>query len=252
MFGKTVAASLLFAGLSFGAEPAVPSWLDTVAPKVTIEPSARYHRTLFHVTLSANEPSQLWCSRQRPDRMQRYRQPITVARDGTFRFFFYGEDDFGNKSPVDSIVYVFDSRPPELVVEPPPGLLRKNTAIRLRTNEPCRFFFVADRSDSLRGAIADTVRLREPLEGFFVAVDSAGNRMYSPKFTYGIDTSRLAVSISPPGGMYRVPQMIEITAPPGAEALYTFDPLAPPEWFVKYGGPVRLPHGLTNFRYLTK
>ncbi|MBN1575026.1 MAG: chitobiase/beta-hexosaminidase C-terminal domain-containing protein [Chitinispirillaceae bacterium] len=230
----------------------VPSWLDTIPPTVRIEPSQRRHRSLFHVTLSAGEPAQLWLSRQRPDRMQRYRQPVSITRDGTYRFYFYGEDDFGNRSQVDSIVYVLDARPPELTVAPAPGTYRKNATILLGSNEPCSYFFIADRKDTVGRRVADTIALVEPLEGFFMAVDSAGNRTLSEKVRYTVDTSRISLTIAPPGGIYRVPQMVTVTVAPGNEAYVSFDPLAPPEWFTRYTVPLRLPHGLTIVRYFSR
>ncbi len=250
---NAVMMSILVNCFIYGNEP-VPSWLDTVPPQVHITPQERWHNSLFHVTLSANEPAQLWLARERADRMQRYRQPVSIAKEGNYRFYFFAEDDFGNKTPLDSITYMFDTRPPVVTISTPQGLYRKNSTIVLRSNEPCRFYFAADKKDdlNLQKPVADSFMLVERLEGYFVAVDSAGNRTWSEKVLYTLDTSAMAIAIAPPGGIYRVPQMVTFSVSSGNDAYYTFDPLAPPEWFVRYTVPLALPHGLTIVRYFVR
>ncbi|MBN1757743.1 MAG: chitobiase/beta-hexosaminidase C-terminal domain-containing protein [Chitinispirillaceae bacterium] len=243
---------LLAALLPASAKPPVPEWLDTIAPVVTIAPRQKWHRSLFKLTLSASEPSQLWIAKEKPKKMKRYDTPIPVEKDGIWRFYFYGEDDFGNRSPIDSIVYILDTKPPALTVDPSSGTYRKNSTVHLRTGEPSRFFFTAHRGDSLRETPGDSLLLRKALNGFVVAVDSAGNRTWSDSLSYTIDTSEVAISIAPEGGIYRASPMVTLTVPEGTEGWYSFDPLAPPEWFVRYTEPLYLPHGLTIVRYFAR
>ena len=231
---------------------AVPEWLDTVAPVITIAPQQKWHRSLFKITLTASEPSRIWIARNKPKKMQKYTTPVPVEQDGVWRFYFYGEDDFGNASPVDSFVYVLDTKPPEIIITPPSGTYRKKSVLRLQSNESCRFYTARSRGDSPAGLAADSLLLLKAFSGFVVAEDSAGNRTWSDSLSYTIDTSEVAITIAPPGGIYRASPMIALTVPEGTEAWYTFDPLAPPEWFVKYAEPLRLPHGLTIVRYFAR
>ena len=244
---------LFLAEISAGADKiSVPAWLDTVPPRVTIEPKQKWHRSLFHITLRANEQARLWIAREKPKRMQRYEQPVSVEKEGIWRFYYYAEDDFGNSSPVDSILYVLDTKPPELAVDPPPGTYRKNSAVHLLSNERCQFYFYGNKEDSSGKPVGDSLQLGKRLEGYILAVDSAGNRTWSERLLYIIDTSEVAISIAPDGGVYSRPQTVTITVPQGTEGWYTLDPLAPPEWFVRYTEPLRLPHGLTIVRYFAR
>jgi len=245
----SVTAYLTFC--AYGKEPP-PSWLDTRPPAVKIDPADRFHGSVFHVTLFSDETSEIWVSRQRPDRMERYRRPLPVTSDGIHRFYYYGEDDFGNRSEVDSMEYVLDTRPAQLTVSPASGMYRPGQIITLRSNEPCRFLFMAGHGDTAGIPISDTIVISRELDGYFTAVDSAGNRTVSERFRYTVDTARLSAVISPPGGIYRVAQRVTLDVPSGTQAFYTFDPLAPPEWFVRYMEPLKLPHGLTIVRYFVR
>ncbi len=229
-----------------------PSWLDTEPPRVSIEPVTRWHRSLFHVSLASDGAARLWIARENRMKMRQYRQPIPVVREGTYRFYYYAEDDFGNATPVDSITYTLDSRAPELKVDPPPGTYRKNVVIKLHTNEPCRLYLLDKLDDPSGKPIRDTVILDRPLEGFFAAVDSAGNRTVSEKTIYSIDASEPFASVAPPGGIYSVFQTVTIVTAAENRVFYSFDPLAPPEWFTPYDEPLHLPHGLTILRYFTR
>lgn len=229
----------------------VPEWLDTIAPHCTVEPQKRWHRKIINVTLSADEPARLWIAREDPKKMKRYRKPLTITREGIYHFYFYAEDDFGNKSALDSCTYVIDSRPPELSFSPQPGTYRKNTPITLTATEPVRFFTASEPvpeagRKKLDGA---TLLLTDDYEGYFGAVDSAGNVTFSGKVKYVIDTSRLIISVSPEGGIFNHPQKVTFTHKKDITVFYTFDPLAPAEWFTRYEKPVSLPHGLTLLRY---
>ncbi len=250
----TIVALLPYAlmGANIDRKEPAPSWLDTRPPQVRIEPRQKMHRSVFHVSFFTDEPAAVYFSRESVKQMHRYRRPISITRDGIYRFYYYAEDDFGNRSDLDSFVYVLDSKPPELKIIPASGTYRKNTIIRIISDGPCKYYLTADKRDTLGEPVSDSFPLIKNLSGYLIAVDEAGNKRRSDFVEYRLDTSRLSITISPDGGIYRTPPLISFTVSPGAEAFYSFDPLAPTEWFGKYQEPVRLPHGLTIVRFFAR
>ncbi len=83
-----------------------------------------------------------------------------------------------------------------------------------------------------------------------VAIDTAGKAKLSGVLGYVIDTHAVHVTIHPSGGVYNRIQTITFEAPQGVQVYYTFDPIAPPEWFKKYEGAVATtPYGINKLRY---
>jgi hypothetical protein len=243
-----IVACLLFVPLSTTAKN-IPGWLDTIPPRVEIMPKTVYHASVFMITLSANKRATFYVGINTRSRFQEYTTPISIARDTTMTMYFYGEDDLGNKSKIDSMRYVLDTRLPRLNVAPNPGFYGNGVVVRFTTDKPCRFEFVKDPADSRGSRIADSVEVTGVFEGFVAAIDSAGNRAVSGLLKYVVDTSTFTVTASPSGGLFNKPQPVTFNAPPGVKVFYTFDPLAPPEWFRKNEGTVLIPAGLSVLRY---
>lgn len=243
---------------AFAKGDTIPSWLDTLAPVVRIQPGETYHPSVFHVTFKANKPSTFWYRAVPPSgggkEMQAYRDPVTVMEEGTTRVYFYGEDLTGNKSRLDSMTYVIDSRPPELTVSPQPGRFRSAVWVRVSANEPCAFYFAPSLIDTAGKSVSvhDSVAVRDSLTGYFVAIDRAGNRTESRRVTYVVDSAAIRVEISPREGVYSTGKDVSFSCLPPADVYFTFDPSAPPRLFMRYGGPVRLPYGNTIVRYYAK
>ena len=82
-----------------------------------------------------------------------------------------------------------------------------------------------------------------------VSIDSAGKAKLSGVLGFVIDTHAVHVSIHPTGGVYNRIQTVTFEAPRGVQVYYTFDPIAPPEWFKKYEGAVATPSGINKLRY---
>lgn len=244
---------LLFAGrVATHAAPGAPAWLDTTAPRITIAPEGKWHTSLFHVSLASNESAELWIARTDPRKMQKYRRPVSITRDGEHRFYFYGEDDFGNRSSIDSVIYILDTKAPELAITPLSGIYAPHALVRVASSEPCKLYLAAGRGASPRKRIADSLFIDGTIKGFIVAVDSAGNTTVSDSIFYSPDTTGLSIALNLPEGIYNRRKTVEIAMPAGMRAFYTFDPLAPPEWFYEYKNPFQLPHGLTIVRYFGK
>jgi hypothetical protein len=230
----------------------VPEWLDTISPRVEILPDRVYHSSVFMITLSANKRAKFRVGINSKIRMLEYAAPISIVKDTAVTVYYYGEDDFGNKSALDSMQYVLDTRPPRLTVTPAPGYYEKGVTVRFATDEPCRFEYRKKPSDTRGSEIEAQVRVTGVFDGFITAIDSAGNRTVSEKLRYVVDTNTFDVTVTPKGGLFNKPQPIIFSAPNGVRVYYTFDPLAPPEWFRKYEGPVLIPNGLNVLRYFGK
>jgi hypothetical protein len=244
MTGAGISAALLAAIVAAPPADSVPEWLDTSAPVVKVEPRSRHQRTLFHITLSANETARIRVSKAPAGAFEEYSGPLTVSEEGATVLRYYAEDDFGNRSAIDSVVFVLDTRAPRLSYRPP-----STTVVRLSAGEPCRFFVLASAHDTEGVETAESLVVRDSFEGYIAAVDRAGNRTVSGRLSYTIDSVAVELRMEPEPGMYNEPQTLVLRAdPPTARIFYTFDPLAPFSWFRPYDEPVPLPHGLSVVR----
>jgi hypothetical protein len=236
----------------------IPTWLDTTAPVVQIQPKETWHNSIFHVTFKANKQATIWFSAVTPSspkkkEMEIYREPFTVMEEGATRIYFQGEDLFGNKSRVDSMLYVFDSRQPVITIRPEPGRYRSRIMVHLDADKPCRFFWIPSLVDTAGKPVPDSLSVKDSLGGYFVAVDRAGNRAVTGRMTWVVDSTSIRVEIKPKEGIYsNTNTSISFTAFPAAEVYYTFDPSAPPHLFAKFDKSVLLPYGNTIVRYYAK
>jgi hypothetical protein len=236
----------------------IPTWLDTVPPVIQIQPQGTYQTSIFHISFKANEQATIYyrlvslsaAGRQ----METYREPLTVMEEGPTQVFFYGEDIVGNKSRVDSMTYLLDSRPPEITVSPEPGRYRSAVTVRCAANEPCKFFFMASLIEAgvKPVPVPDSIVVKDSLDGYFVAIDKAGNKTFSRKMTYTVDSTTIRVDIMPGEGVYNSRKEISFKSIPPADVFYTFDPSAPPRLFMQFEKPVRLPYGNTLVRYYAR
>ncbi len=100
--------------------------------------------------------------------------------------------------------------------------------------------------------VPDSMVVKDSLSGYFVAVDSAGNRTFSKKLSFVVDSTSIRVDIAPPEGVYSARREISFTVAPAADVFFTFDPSAPPRMFMQYQKPVEIPYGTTIVRYFAK
>lgn len=248
----------ILAAQALAKRDTIPTWLDTLPPVVKVSPKEAYHSSVFHITFSANKQAAFWYRVVSPSgggkEMAQYRDPITVTEEGTTRVYFYGEDLLGNKSAVDSTLYVLDSRPPELTVTPQPGRFRAAVTVHCSANKPCRYLFWASLIDTAIKArsIPDSIVVKDSLSGYFVAIDRSGNKTISKKLSYVVDSTTIRVEIEPQEGIYGTRKDIAFTATPPADVFFTFDPSAPPRLFMPYQKPEKLPYGNTIVRYFAK
>ncbi|MBD3314689.1 MAG: hypothetical protein GF344_02780, partial [Chitinivibrionales bacterium] len=248
--GKGLLGALAFVAMCWAAAPdSVPTWLDTIPPSVEISPAQKYHRQLFQIELHADEPGAVWYALNDTSQIEPYKNPITIVKKGRIVVYYYAEDYVGNRSVLDSMVYVVDSRAPILSIAPETGRYRKPVTVTVSANEAVRLFRSSDLSAEDRVAFMDSFVVEDRFEGYVTAVDSAGNRTTSRKLSYVVDTSAIFVAVEPDGGVFNESMSVTFRKRGNVDIYYSLDPLAPPEWFIRYTEPIELPHGLTLVRY---
>lgn len=232
----------------------VPTWLDTIPPRVTVTPERSRHNKVFHVTFGADEVARILVGIDTRSRLTTYRRPISITTEGAVTIYFRAEDDFGNSTELDSVTYVLDTRKPQLVVSPADGFFRRPVTVRLKSNEPCRYFFHRTSKESPGKALPhDSLVVRDSLTGVFSAVDSAGNRTFGEKVRFVVDTTRVSVWAVPNGGAFAdTSRTVAFETSPAADVFYSFDPLAPSDWFERAEKPLRLPYGHTTVRFYAR
>ncbi|HEX3020527.1 MAG TPA: chitobiase/beta-hexosaminidase C-terminal domain-containing protein [Chitinispirillaceae bacterium] len=228
-----------------------PEWLDTIAPQVTVYPDSLYHNSIFHISFSSNKRSVIWYSIATPYEMTQYGNPITISKQGACKIYYYGEDDFGNRSALDSITYILDSRPPVISVIPSAGVYPAPVTVRIKSDEFCSLYYQEDGTDQ-PVLFFDSLQIKDSFEGVIIAEDRAGNRSSTAHLKYSIDTSSFNMKIEPAGGIFNRSVPVTLSASADVTLFYSFDPLAPPEYFSRYERPFFLPHGLTILRYYGK
>lgn len=234
-------------GIALGKDE-IPGWLDTIPPKLVVSPDSLYHNSVFHVSFSSNKRSAVWYSVETPYEMTEYVNPVTIAKEGTWKIYYYGVDDFGNRSALDSISYVLDSRAPVLSVVPSAGVYPQPVTIRVTVDEPCLLFYQKDETEQLV-SFTDSLQIRDRFEGRIIATDKAGNISRTAHLRYFVDTSSLIMKIEPAGGIFNRSIPVTLSTSGDVTIFYSFDPLSPPEYFTRYEKPFFLPHGLTVLRY---
>jgi hypothetical protein len=241
--------------LSAGAAKpsAVPAWLDTVPPVVKVLPKDRVQGQTFFIAFETSEHAVVRCALGSPLAMQTYASPLPVIEDGKVVVYFSAEDDFGNKSRLDSATFVLDTRPPEISVDPRPGRYRRAVKVHLHASERCTFYFVGGPDSALARQAPDSFTVSKSFEGYIAAKDGVGNKAVTEKLSYIIDTTSVVVKCSPDGGLFNTPRPIVISSDPATcDVFYSFDALAPASWFKPYAGPVPLPVGTSLMRYFAR
>ncbi len=225
-----------------------PSWLVTQPPSVTIKPQHKYHNTPFHVVLSSGRQARIWYSMTTADSMRLYENPVSLTSRGKYRFYYYAEDLFGNRSALDSAIFVFDDIMPAITLNPPPGRYRQRVSLQIKTSKPSRLF-LTEEGKSKRPLEYNTVDITSRLKGVIEACDSAGNCASTSLIEYVIDSLVFSAQLSPPQGVYNRELSVSIGAPEGITIFYTFNPAAQQEWFTKYTDGVVVAHGVHDLRF---
>jgi PKD repeat protein len=251
-----LAAFLLAAGGAavFAAKPqGPPTYGDTVPPQVAISPPEKYHNRIFNITFSADKRAIIYYGFSQGRKMEVYQGPITVSSEGPVAVYYYGEDDAGNRSALDSMRYVLDTRPPEVSLVPLPGRFKAPVTVRIYANESARYSLLKDPTRETGTRLPDSFTIADSMGGYLLAIDSAGNRSLSDLVEYVVDTTRIWVRALPNGGLFNTFKPVTLVASvKQAQIFFTFDPSATDDMFARYTDPVDLPYGLSTMRYYAK
>ena len=251
-----LAAFLLAAGCAaaFAAKPqGPPAYGDSIPPIVTISPPEKYHNRIFHITFSADKRAIFYFGFSAARKMEVYQNPITVSSEGPLTVYYYGEDDAGNRSLLDSMRYIIDTRPPEVSLVPSPGRFKAPVTVRIYANENARYSLLRDPTRETGPRLSDSFTVADSLGGYILAIDSAGNRSLSDLVEYVVDTARIWVRALPSGGLFKTFKPVTMIASvKQAQVFYTFDPSATEEMFTRYTAPVEMPYGLSTLRFYAK
>ncbi len=241
--------ALCMPGAAFAKDAPIPTWIDTVPPLVSVAPHQKYHSSVMTVTLKSNKIASLYVAVNSRNDFALYRRPMSITKDGSYTVYYYGIDDFGNKSVVDSIRYVLDTRPPQISLQPASGIFRNPVLVKTYSDEPVSLVFSPDTFKMHGHSCLDTITVTDSLVGYFIATDSSGNSIRSMLCRYRVDTTRVKVSVIPNGGTYKVPQILHFASEHAATIFYTFDESALPEKFFPIKDSLETPFGLVDVRY---
>lgn len=240
--------------VAIGAHAAqtAPGWLDTIPPVVSAQPAERFHRSVFHVVLTANENARIKFGIDSPHALQTYSRPVSITREGPTVIYFTAEDDFENRSKLDSLTYVLDTRPPVVTVEPRPGRYRRPVTVEFSASEPAKFYMLSSPDAPLGQELTEPFMVTNSFSAYIAAVDRAGNQGVSDKVDYIVDTTTVQVGVVPDGGLFNRRITVSFRSDPPADIFYSFDALRPVSDFSLFSNPVKLPYGLTLVRFYAR
>jgi hypothetical protein len=186
-----------------------------------------------------------------------FTHPIFVRTDSILRFF--SVDAQGRREPVRQETYTFqlsekllDTTPPEATSDRAAGRYGVGEKVRLSANEEADIYFTLDGSEPSGNSplFRDPISLQKgTVTVRFFAVDRAGNRSPVKSETYEVDADAPVTAAYPPGGTYRPPLGVKLTASkPGAVIRYTIDGSEPNGRSPVYGDSLLL-SGRTTLRF---
>ena len=156
-----------------------PAWLDTIPPIVSVAPRDKLHNKVFSMSLISSERGTIWYGLRSKEQLKQYKKPLSFTRDGLYTVYFYAEDDFGNKSVIDSLQYILDTKPPEFSISPESGAFRQPTYLYVSSTEHCTYTLLKKVTDSTGVSFKDSILIRTPEPFWVKATDEAGNKTTS-------------------------------------------------------------------------
>lgn len=170
-------------------------YTDLIPPVVTANPGARLFNAPLQVTLTANEPADIFVSvygtEPVVDAVYQYTGPLTLSQSTTLKFF--ARDPAGNKGATITQEYIFDGTPPVVLAN-----LSANTqynspqSLVLSINESGTIYFTTNGTEPVVEAVyryTGPLNINTTTTVKFFAFDSAGNKSA---------TETLPITIRPP------------------------------------------------------
>lgn len=231
------------------AEEVVPDWLDTIPPEVSVIPKKRISSDPFTISFKTEVNSKVFVSRDKGKNYKLYNKPVSITSEGRYLFYFYAEDMYSNRSPIDSAFYVLDMGKPQINVKPTPGVYTRPVTLSVSTNKKCKIYFHNDQNGKDTVAVGSKLSVQKFFEGYITAIDLAGNISRTEKMKYVVDTSSVDVELTPQSGVYSNKFYIKMKSTQDVKFFYSFDPNSIKEKFTPYKDSVFCPYGLSLLRY---
>lgn len=171
---------------------------------------------------------------------------IPLTETTTVRWL--SRDRSGNEERPGQVTVEFDTDPPVLQIDPPPGEYAGRLTVRVTADEPAVLYYTTDGSGPVRGGMSTEaatlpadIDLMLPVELRLLAIDNAGNRREAGPLDYVIDAEAPTTSANPGPGRYLAPIDVTLTADDaGASIRYELDGSEPGLDSPIYDGPLRI------------
>lgn len=215
--------------------------IDTVPPKVKVEPHPGTYGTAVDVTLSSNEKGTIRYEigeREPGPSSPIFHGAIKLNRSMVLKYF--AVDEAGNRGETATAEFIIDTTAPTVVPRPKGGNYSGRIRVKLETSEPANIFYTLDgssvtrQSSRYRGPINVT---RNAVLSYF-AVDKVGNRSDVASQRYVLDRTPPVTSADPGEGMFSGPILVVLKTEDNAVIRYTTDGSTPSDASPEYENPV--------------
>ena len=284
----TVQARAVDGAGNIDTTPAIFTWtIDITPPTITASPAGGTFSSAVRVTLSANEPSDIYYSTDGSTpttSSAKYTGPITIGEssDGTTTLKFFGVDTAGNIQQVQTETYTIDTITPTVSSVNPAdgatGVSIDSPGVSVSFSEPVDRSTITTSTFALtnsrtNNAVTGTVALDAagttatftPSQNLAYSTiykatittgvkDVAGNALLSEKtwtFTTVADTTPPRIIAAPLGGTFSEPQTVTLSSNEQATIFYTTDGSDPLSsgTRIQYASPISINKGTVTLKF---
>jgi len=211
-------------------KPIVDVETDTQAPIVSVSLAAGIYNSEQTLLVNCDDCTTIYYTLDGsiPDEnSSRYSTSIAINESVLIKLF--AEDEFGNRSEIQSYSYLIDTDVPESLVQPISGTYGSTQLIELSCQDCSAIYYsLGDEIpnlNSLQYSSPIEVSLNQTIRYF--SIDLAGNREVVRTASYVIDTETPISSIDPQPGLYYAPQTVSLTCDSCNTIYYTTDGTQP-------------------------
>jgi hypothetical protein len=178
--------------------------IDTIKPITTASPLGGIYTTIQSVSLTANEPSTIYYTKDgtEPTTLSfKYATVIPMSATTTLKYF--AVDTIGNKEPANTQVYnivIPDTTAPVTTASPPAGTYYATQLVTLTANKPSVIHFAIDDTVTTSSeTYSDPIPIPGTLTLNFFAVGTGGTDESPKTQVYTIDIDQVKPVITPNG-----------------------------------------------------
>ncbi|MGC5328959.1 chitobiase/beta-hexosaminidase C-terminal domain-containing protein [Brevibacillus sp. SYSU BS000544] len=194
---------------------------DTTPPVITASPPGGSYDSSQTVTLSANETSTIYYSKNGGSTWTTYSSPIVISTSTNLTF--YGKDTAGNSSTQMTEVYTIDSAAPAVTISPPSGEFEESLSVVISSNEPGTIYYSVDGTEPSL-VYSSSLMITQDTVVKAKAKDTAGNMSAVVSAIYTKRIIAPTLYFSPDSQNFDRPFSVTITANyPDASIYYSTD-----------------------------